>query len=1598
VDESPTIVGDEQLLAEVLRMVDASTDADRAGSLEAFARSYLRRLPPDAVTDPETAFHQIRGLFELLEQRSTPIAVRAFNPTPETHGYASRGSVIEVNVVDAPFLHDSITNEIHAHGLDVRWSAHPVVGVERDDAGRLVAIRHARHTTERESVQHIELDRRLFDADLPGVERALRVVIEDVMRVVSDFHRMVGRIDRMTDLVRVASGALPEAEIDEYVSFLEWLRNDNFIFLGYREYRMFDTDGDKAVQVVPESGLGLLSVAEESSVASPVALSELPPDVARRFEKGDLVVITKTNRQSPVHRRAKMDYVGVRMLGRGGETVGEARLVGLFTSKAYMEPASKIPILRRKLSEIMAAEDLIAGSHDHKAVIQIFDGFSKHDLFAASTDDLRRAVMGLLALQERQQVRLFVRRDLYLRSVSVIVALPRDRFNAGLRKDLQDLLVERFGASSIEYHLELGEADPAQIHFTVWIESGTVPEVDYHELESEVIALTRSWRDRVVDRLAAAVGEERAVELADRWADRFPEYYLASTQLGVAAGDIRRIDELVTGDRPFVVGIQNEDPSHSGDGMQLTRIALYRRGGKRPLTELVPALEDLGLDVIEEIPTRLEGSENLFIHDFGVLHRTSGLLPVDRCGSPVRDALEAVWSGEVETDTLHRLVIDAGLTHRQVEILRAYRTYWRRVRPVFTVAYVNETLVSNPGLAASLVELFEHRFRPDGSEDDERRLREEILEALDRIPSLDEDRILRAFYRMILTTVRTNAFVPGRGALAFKLRSEDVPDMPKPHPMAEIFVIGPGVEGIHLRGGPIARGGIRWSTRREDYRTEVLGLMKAQMTKNAVIVPTGAKGGFVLRRTPEDGAALRAEVEAQYRFFVRSLLELTDDRRGGEVVHPDGMRIHDGEDPYLVVAADKGTATFSDVANAIAAEQGFWLDDAFASGGSTGYDHKQLGITARGAWESLLRHFREMGIDPATDTFTAVGIGDMSGDVFGNGMLLSDRMQLVAAFDHRHVFLDPSPDPAVSHAERRRLFELPRSSWDDYDRDLISDGGGVWPRTAKRIELSEQVRTALGTDVEEATPDEVIRMILRAEVDLIWNGGIGTYVKGSAESDEEVGDRATDPVRVDADTLRARVVVEGGNLGFTQRARIEFARRGGRINTDFIDNSGGVDCSDREVNLKILLGIAEERGLLDREARNALVATAADSVVGRILYDNFQQAQMLSQEELNSARRMEAYEDLMASLERGNGLLDRTIDNLPSTEEMSERARNGQGLTRPELAVLLVDAKRSLKDAIIESELPDAPYLLADLAAYFPPEIAERFEDLLAEHPLRRELVATIVANDVVNSQGATFISRLCSQTGAEPAEVVKAYRIARDVSEAVPHWQAVEELFGTVPLEIWTELMDDADRLVASLTRWFLAHGNGHTIAESVDGYLEGFRACAGLAMQIGPPDWTEEIEERSSALEAAGVPAAVSARHVLVPILLHAPDAVDVAGRIGRPVQDVLAAFMGVGRAIYLDRLAEIAREMRPATSWQRWALQTVEDDLVTLRRRVVDRMLERGAGLDPDDAVAHYLVERSNAVARLVRFMREFDGAPTDDVAPLMVAVRQVRALAG
>jgi glutamate dehydrogenase len=1565
------------------------------------AAAYRRFLPEDlARLDVEETARQFVSAVAFMDARKPgTLALRVANPA------GGQTTVVEVNVEDSPFLLSTINEELDRLDLSATEVVHPVVGVERTAEGRLITIAPARQATHRESYIRLQLNRRLDSAELEPLAGDLRRVLEDALAAARDFRTMLGRVDEVVAEVREhAPARYSQDEVDEAISLLAWLTEDHFVFLGYRRYDVVDHDGQAMGMVQPGSGLGILGDESSSGWARPRPLADLDPVMRERVEGGDLLLVSRTNRVSTVHRQVRMLYIGIKRMDETGAIVGEHRFLGLFAAKAYAEPASSIPVLRRKLRQILEAEDIVDHSFDERALRTLFEAFPKHDLFEADVDHLRRALVSLLESRKRGELRLILRPDPTGRSIAALVSLPRERFNAVVRQKIQRALVGACDAEGVDYHLSMSEGEQALLHFVLYPHGGEPPVLSAEDLEIEVARLTRTWEDDLVEALVEVHGEEEGRRLARIYGSQLPPGYTDSTSPAIAVADIAELEQLLAGSEEDAVRMALQVGSRAdAGGRPLLRFKLYKLGAGVELSGFLPILESLGIVVVEEIPHRIAGMRSaqadtpwrVHIHDFGV--RADGVdVDVERDGPRLAEAALAVWQRRAEADSLNRLVLEAGSSWQDVSVLRAYRRYRRQVGTTFTEAYQNEALIEHADVARSLVRLFAARFDPDAGTRglEEQAVREEVHRGLEEVQRLDQDRILRGYLGVMDATVRTNFFRPDpRGALALKLDSEAVPDAPKPVPHVEVFVYSPELEGIHLRGGPVARGGIRWSDRLEDFRTEVLGLMKAQMAKNALIVPAGAKGGFVLKRPPADPAEVSGEVRRQYAMFVRALLDITDNIIDDKVVHPPGVRPADGEDPYLVVAADRGTATFSDLANSISEEYGFWLGDAFASGGSQGYDHKAMGITASGAWVAIERHFRELDLDVSADPVRVVGIGDMSGDVFGNGMLRSDRLQLVAAFDHRDIFVDPDPDPARSFAERRRMFELPQSSWQDYDQTVLSEGGGVWPRTVKRITVSPQMRSLLRIEAESVSPPELIRAILSAPVDLLFAGGIGTFVKSSTESHADAGDRVNDAIRVNADEVGARVIGEGGNLAVTQAGRIQYARRGGRCNTDSIDNAAGVDTSDREVNIKILLRLAVDRGALHPENREEALAALTEPIAALVLRDVYLQTWAISQEVEMSPGGLAAYEQFMADLEE-RGRLDRGVEGLPTADELIDRGASDAGLTRPELAVLLGYAKTDLDARLLESSFSDQDYFNSVLADYFPALVVERFGDLLSAHPLRRELVATAVANDLVNRMGITYASRTARELGVVVPDVAAAYWIAREVADADAHYRAVESLDGRVPPLLQLELKAEIDRILDVFVRNYLRAGATDHVTAAVRRDQPAFAELEKGIGDMGSASRRASRRARAERYLDIGVDPEVVERIVVLPELSFVPDVAAVARDSDQEVRAVADVFLRLTDALPLDTLQEHLNKVDPVGSWETWQHRGLTDELRELRRAAAAQAVHEHPEAKPAEAVQRFLSARSTARERADALMRQLEREPDAGLAAVAVAVRTLR----
>ncbi|HRI17417.1 MAG TPA: NAD-glutamate dehydrogenase, partial [Burkholderiaceae bacterium] len=1249
------------------------------------------------------------------------------------------------------------------------------------------------------------------------------------------------------------------------------------------------------------------------------------PEVRAYARRPELLVVTKSTSRSTVHRPGYLDYIAVKRFGADGQVCGEERFLGLFTSTAYSSSPSEIPLLRRKVDGVIARAGLAPGSHAGKALANILETYPRDELFQIGDEELLRTATGILHLGERQRFRLFVRRDPFERFLSCLIYAPRENYTTELREKWQALLIQAFDGSSAEFNVHLSESVLARIQITVRTRPGHIPDFDVRELEDRLVASARRWDDDLKDELIAATGEARGNELLRRFGGAFPPSYRAEFEARAAVPDSEQMAALSEA-QPIAMKLYR--PLEAAPGT--LRFKLLRLAEPLTLSGSLPMLEHMGLKVLDEHPHRVAppGMPPVWIHDFG-LQGAGEDIEVDALRPVFEDAFDAILRGEVENDDFNRLVVAAHVPALDIVVLRAYAKYMRQIGFALSQAFIEATLAAHPAIARELVALFKARFDPALADGREARCAGQVRAieaALEGVDNLSEDRVLRQYLALMQATTRTNfwrrdAQGSRRSFVSFKFDSSKVPGLPDPRPMFEIFVYSTRFEGVHLRGGRVARGGLRWSDRPEDFRTEVLGLVKAQMVKNTVIVPVGSKGGFVLKKAPpaSEREAFMKEGVACYQNYLRGLLDITDNRVGDAIAPPPDVVRHDVDDSYLVVAADKGTATFSDYANGISKEYGFWLGDAFASGGSVGYDHKAMGITARGAWESVKRHFREMGIDTQSTDFTVAGIGDMSGDVFGNGMLLSRHIRLVAAFDHRHIFLDPDPDAARSFVERERMFALPRSSWADYDASLISAGGGIHARSAKSVPITPEVRAALGIadGVEAMTPTELVNAILKAPVDLIYNGGIGTYVKAARETHAQVGDRANDALRVDGGELRCKVFGEGGNLGCTQLGRIEFALAGGRINTDAIDNSAGVDTSDHEVNIKILLGIPIAEGEMTEKQRNALLPTMTDEVAALVLRDNVFQTQVLSVTKRIAPQLLDAQARFMQFLEKA-GRLNRGIEFLPSEETIAERRAQGLGLTSPEHAVLLAYSKIWLYDELLASPLPDDPWVGTALLRYFPQVLQERFASLMPRHPLRREIIATHVTNSMLNRVGSTFVHRLAETTGARPHEVVRAYLMSREIFGLVTLWQEIEALDNVVPDEVQSRMLVHTSGQLERGTTWFLRSRRlSDDMEATIAHFRPGFEALAARLPELQDAEERQRVDASIARYVDQGVPSDLAARVVNFDTLQATLDIAEVAAGAKQPVELVAAVYFDIANKLGMpwlrDRIAALPGEQK-------------------------------------------------------------------------------------
>jgi len=1607
-----TIASKEQFFDQLSEAFAQKIAKSEAKKIAEFARLHYAHIPLEELVSRRFSdtYGAVLAAWQFLQKRTadeTPVSV--FNPDLESDGWQSTHTVIFILHPNIPFLIDSLRMAVNQREIGTHSIQHSVFQVEREKSGKLKKIHAARKSDSAgyEAFIVLEIDRHTSPKDLSSLEKNLQSVLHEVRIAVEDFPIVQDKVAGIINELDSTTAGVSADDKQEAKAFMSWLADDHFTFLGYDEYDFVKDKKGMVVQRVANSELGIFRVNNERP--EKVRLNELPQRTRHAMTRADdIFIFAKSAQRSRVHRPAYPDYIAVKKFNSKGEVIGERRFLGLYTSRVYNERPDEIPLLRRKFDAVMDGSGFIPSDYAGKELVQILTLYPRDELFQIETDELLKVAKSILYIQERRRIELFMREDVYGQFVTCLAFFPRDIYNTELRVKVEQVLMDRLDAHDIEFVTHFSESPLARVQFTIRVPQVENRDLPLADIRDQVIDLAQSWRDGLDVALTEAYGEESGNELYRLWASGFPASYVAMFSPRRAAVDLEQI----------VAAVRDKDLSMSfyralEESESNLHFKLFYPDEPLPLSDVMPIFDNLGFRVIGEHPFEVteRSGQTVWIHDFTLQAYTGEALDIHRIRPIFEELFRRVWHGEAENDAFNRMMLTSYMGWREIALLRTYARYMRQIRFSNSQTFISNTLVNHVNLTNLLLEFFDVRFNPDRyksaakCEAAQQKLEIEFHAGLDNVDNLSEDRVLRLYLELMQATLRTNYFQPdGEGKpkpyISVKFDPTRIPDVPLPLPMFEIFVYSPRVEGVHLRGGKVARGGLRWSDRYEDYRTEVLGLVKAQQVKNAVIVPVGAKGGFVAKQlpSPSDREAFQAEGKEAYKTFIRGLLDITDNLVDAGIQPPEQVVRHDEDDHYLVVAADKGTATFSDIANGLAAEYGFWMGDAFASGGSNGYDHKKMGITARGAWVSVERHFREMGINPAEDEFTAIGIGDMGGDVFGNGLLCSEKTRLVAAFNHIHIFIDPNPDAAKTYKERKRLFEMPRSAWTDFDPKLISKGGGVFSRTAKSIVLTPEIKKLLGIKADSVPPNMLIGHILKAEVDLLWVGGIGTYVKGASESHADVGDKANDGVRINGGELRCKVVGEGGNLGFTQLGRIDYALKGGRLNTDFIDNSGGVDCSDHEVNMKILLNRAVAMGDLTQKQRNKMLEDMTDDVSALVLKNNYRQTQAISIANEDTFIRLEEYRRLMNSFE-SEDKLNRSLEFLPDDEALSERKLVSKGLTRPELSVLISYVKGDLKQTLIDSSLPDNPLLEGEMYKVFPKELTSKFKKELGEHQLRREIIATQIANDMVNHMGITFVERLQQSTGADPATIALAWIIARDVFRIDNWWDRIEALDYHVSAELQLELMQDLMRLMRRSVRWLLRNRRAEL---NIQSHMERF-ADSVWAITSNLPEYLgaqakADWEKRNKELVAAGLPKDLASVLSGTGYLYSSLGIIEAKETTKMPLKAVANLYYDLGDRLDLNWFADAIAALTPNSHWQALARESFREDLDWQQRALTTGVLQlAGKAEKVPECVQAWEDKNQHMIERWNSMLAELKGVREPEYAMFSVALRELLDLA-
>lgn len=1574
-----------------------SLTESQACNISEFADDFYQATPVE-----EMAERSLDGVYNatlscwdfIQEHNACQPKVRVFNPDLEHHGWHCSHTIVQILYSDMPFLVDSVRMELDRQNVAVHSIHNAVLNVVRDN-GQFQAFSVEGQA---ESFIYLEIDRHSDTDWLRSLEKSIAAVHRVVDHTVSDYTQMTDRLRTLTGELRNSVAG----EIEEYAAFIEWLKQDHFIFVAYEEVAFSKQNGAFTVARVEGSELGALGSEDVPELDS---LDRLSDGELKEMQSPLPIQLAKHDVRSPVHRPAYLDLVVIKRLDQDGNVVGEHRFYGLFTSPAFTERLERIPMIRQKVDRLIARAGFSKGGYNRKTLRAILNDLPRNELFLSSDDKLLETAMGIFNLRSRRKARLLKRRDRRGKFYSFLYYVPRDVFSTALRLQVQQILKKALKATDIQFSTSFSESVLARVYFVVHVDPNTETDVDFKAIEDEVVRVSHSWRDELHQALTDTCGEEQGNHLGNFYRHSFATAYREHFSPASAVYDIQRIEALAQGN-PVTMSfyrVLEQSPD-------LLRFKLFHATSPLVLSEVIPVLENLGMRVISEHPyevIRNDGA-SFWIHDFTLTYDSAEVVQLDEAKSVFQNAFANIWSGRAENDAFNRLVIGANLSWREVAMLRAYARYNQQIRFGFSQPYIADTLARYLHICKLLVALFRARFEPGRQSDDKgnalaERIESSIIDALEGVDNLNDDMILRRYLELMKATLRTNYFQKDttgnfKDYFSFKLSPAQIADIPLPRPMFEVFVYSAKVEGVHLRGGKVARGGLRWSDRLEDYRTEVLGLVKAQQVKNAVIVPVGAKGGFVAKQLPERGSReeIQAEGIASYQTFISALLDITDNLKGGDVVPPEDVVRHDEDDPYFVVAADKGTATFSDIANAIAEERGFWLGDAFASGGSQGYDHKGMGITARGAWESVKLHFRELGRDIQSETFSAIGIGDMGGDVFGNGMLLSEHTQLVAAFNHLHIFIDPQPDVAQSYTERQRLFALPRSSWTDYNSDLISAGGGIFSRAAKSIELTAEIRQRFAIDAERLSPNDLIHHLLKAPVDLIWNGGIGTYVKASNESHSDVGDRANDSLRINGGEMNCKVLGEGGNLGFTQLGRIEFCAQGGKSNTDFIDNAGGVDCSDHEVNIKVLLNEVVANGDMTLKQRNLLLKEMTDDVAQLVLQNNYHQAQAISLAEVHAAYALEEYIRLINRLE-ADGKLNRLLEFIPEDDALQDRKVQQQGLTRPELSVLISYVKAELKETLVDTWVTRDPYLGREVYTAFPARLGTQFPAQIEQHRLNAEIISTQIANNMVNTMGITFAEQLCQNSGAALSSVAAAYVIARDVFDIQYHWHAIEALDNQIPAALQQQMMNDLIDLVKRATLWFLrSRHQDQSVADTVARVRPRVQQLGNALSSLLTGEPAARWRNHRDELTAAGVQDTLASVIAGCDSLYALLGIIQAADKSGQPLETVAATYFDLGERLELLWFDEQLTAVEVTSHWQALAREGCREDLIGHQQAITEAVLCTGSD-EVAPNVQDWLHRHQPLLTRWQGLLNEIRNNAANDFSIFSVATRELLELA-